>query len=158
MFRKGGRMSSSHEAFCLKHLCQQCVKLWIKADAYVAQRCIVIDAVNANQGRSIDLDWSWSANDACMPEKITLLLSIWLTKMSQCGWSIGVKIVHQSIPREQDVLLVCLKSRCCCVQLQDPIGGFSNSFLSYQHRVLVDPMGNSCLGKTVFWSAFNPEP
>ena len=66
-------------------------------------------------------------------------------------------MVHQSIPGEHDVLLIYLKRRCCCVQLQDPIGCFPNSFLSHQHRVLAYTMGNSCLGKTVFWSAFDSE-
>ena len=66
-------------------------------------------------------------------------------------------MVHQSIPGEQDVLLTYLKRRCCCVQLQDPIGCFSNSFLSNQHRVLADQMGNSCLGITVFWGALDSE-
>ena len=66
-------------------------------------------------------------------------------------------MVHQSIPREQDVSLMCLKRRCCCVQLQDPIGCFPNSFLGHQHRVLADQVGNSCLGETVLWSAFDSE-
>ena len=98
-----------------------------------------------------------SANDAWIPEKITLPLSIWLIKMSQCGWRIEAKIVHQSILRNHYVLLVCCKRRCCCVQLQDPIGCFPNSLLSHQHSVLANPMGNSCLGKTVFWGAFDSE-
>ncbi len=47
---------------------------------------------------------------------------------------------------------------CCCVQLQNSIGCFPNSFLCYQHCILAYTVGNHRVGQTVFRGSFNPEP